>query len=265
MVKRFSFNRSKANETSSPAAPPPAPKPDVPVAKVQTNGSSDIAAPTFLKPTVTSTPISGSGSSLVRRISAEYNSKMVSEDKTAAFASRAKPWLPNSPSTNLDQDKTLSESKVVKSASENSFKSSTFVASLLAPDSPEKSATSSSEQSFKLGSVEKSEATRRFPESAPPREESSSMKSLFASLEPSECKRVEEEFERLTNETAVDVQDPDAKLEEILSEEVANGQNKKVSRLILMSYLRRLSSQHLKQFDLIDGTFVRFPSGSCSF
>ena len=91
------------------------------------------------------------------------------------------------------------------------------------------------------------------------------MKSLFASLEPSECKRVEEEFERLTNETAVDVQDPDAKLEEILSEEGANGQNKKVSRLILMSYLRRLSSQHLKQFDLIDGTFVRFPSGSCSF
>ena len=190
---------------------------------------------------------------------------MVSEDKTAAFASRAKPWLPNSPSTNLDQDKTLSESKVVKSASENSFKSSTFVASLLAPDSPEKSATSSSEQSFKLGSVEKSEATRRFPESAPPREESSSMKSLLASVEPSECKRVEEEFERLTNETAVDVQDPDAKLEEILSEEVANGQNKKVSRLILMSYLRRLSSQHLKQFDLIDGIFVRFPSGSCSF
>ena len=144
----------------SPAAPPPAPKPDAPVAKVQTNGSSDIAAPTFLKPTVTSTPISGSGSSLVRRISAEYNSKMVSEDKTAAFASRAKPWLPNSPSTNLDQDKTLSESKVVKSASENSFKSSTFVASLLAPDSPEKSSTSSSASRPVLSTKSNGEKTK---------------------------------------------------------------------------------------------------------
>ena len=62
------------------------------------------------------------------------------------------------------------------------------------------------------------------------------MKSLFASLEPSECKRVEEEFERLTNETDVDVQDPDAKLEEILSEEVANGQNKKVSLILDVSH-----------------------------
>ena len=232
LVKRFSFNRSKANETSSsPAAP--AQRSDGPVAKVQANGS-DIAAPTFLKPSVTSTPISGS--SLVRRISAEYNSKIVAEEKpTAVFPSRAKPWLPNSPSTVLEQDKTsAADTKVVKSASENSFKSSTFVASLLAPDAQEKSTTasSSSEHAFKLGSIEKSEVTRRFPESAPPREETNSMKSLFASLEPSECKRVEEEFERLTNETAVDVQDPDAKLEEILSEEGTGSQNKKVGGLV---------------------------------
>jgi hypothetical protein len=34
------------------------------------------------------------------------------------------------------------------------------------------------------------------------------MKSLFASLEPAECRRIEEEFDKLTNETAVDAQVP---------------------------------------------------------
>ena len=55
------------------------------------------------------------------------------------------------------------------------------------------------------------------------------MKSLFASLEPSECKRIEEEFEKLTNESAVDnIQDADATLEEILSQDVARVEKKKV-------------------------------------
>jgi hypothetical protein len=52
------------------------------------------------------------------------------------------------------------------------------------------------------------------------------MKSLFASLEPGECRRIEEEFEKLTNESAVDVQDPDAKLEEILAENITSANNK---------------------------------------
>jgi hypothetical protein len=52
------------------------------------------------------------------------------------------------------------------------------------------------------------------------------MKSLFASLEPGECRRIEEEFEKLTNESAVDVQDPDAKLEEILAENISSAKNK---------------------------------------
>ncbi len=57
-------------------------------------------------------------------------------------------------------------------------------------------------------------------------EDPSSMKSLFASLEPGECRRIEEEFEKLTNESAVDVQDPDAKLEEILAENITSANNK---------------------------------------
>ncbi len=57
-------------------------------------------------------------------------------------------------------------------------------------------------------------------------EDPSSMKSLFASLEPGECRRIEEEFEKLTNESAVDVQDPDAKLEEILAENISSAKNK---------------------------------------
>ncbi len=178
-----------------------------------------------MKPPVTSTPVAGSGSSLVRRISAEYNSKIVAEDKPA-FATRPKPWLPTSPISETKEPEKTETPKVVKSASENSFKSSTFVASLLSSEQPEKTA----EHSFKLGSVEKSEVTRRFPESAPPREENNSMKSLFASLEPAECKRIEEEFEKLTNETTVDVPDPDAKLEEILSETVDSRQKEKGRR-----------------------------------
>lgn len=52
------------------------------------------------------------------------------------------------------------------------------------------------------------------------------MKSLFASLEPGECRRVEEEFEKLTNESAVDVIDPDAKLEEILAVNISTAKAK---------------------------------------
>ena len=66
----------------------------------------------------------------------------------------------------------------------------------------------------------------------------SSMKSLFASLEPGECRRVEEEFEKLTNESAVDVQDPDAKLEEILAENISSAKNKVCNRFSHTIYNR---------------------------
>ena len=217
LVKRFSFNRAKPNETSLPTAPP---RPDETAKRPSTNGS-DNAAPVFLKPAVTSTPVSGS--SLVRRISAEYNSKALADDKST-FASRPKPWAVTSPSSETKKP----DIKVVKSASENSFKDSNFVASLLSSSEQNEKA---SEHAFKLGSVDKSEGTRRFPESVASRvDDSASMKSLFASLEPSECKRIEEEFEKLTNESAVDnIQDADATLEEILSQDVARVEKKKVS------------------------------------
>jgi hypothetical protein len=80
---------------------------------------------------------------MVRRISAEYNSKIVAEDKPP-FAARPKPWLPGS-------DAKAEEGRVVKSASENSFKSSNFVASLLSSEPADKAA----DQSFRLGSLDK--------------------------------------------------------------------------------------------------------------
>jgi hypothetical protein len=237
--------------------------------KIQTNGSENVA-PTIPRPqnvgtsnivpqnVVTSTPVSNSGSSsMVRRISAEYNNKLSTEEPKPTTVTT----LPTRP-------KPISEKEIVKSSSENSFKSSTFVASLLSNEPQEKS-----EQNFRLGSIEKpprhfapeNESNRRLlnedvEKKEPVRRSSnenvenrrlssenvenrrlsgenienrrfadvpvddSSMKSLFASLEPSECRKMEEEFEKLTS--SVDVEDPDAKLEEILSENVAAAKNK---------------------------------------
>ena len=261
LVKRFSFNRKPIELPITTTTPPPtttASNEDQTKKNVLNGSSSENSAPKFIKPVreslVTSTP--NSGSSLVRRISAEYNSKLMTEDKPL-IVTRPKSFCSSSLPSSQQVTQTIAEVTEESSSTDdplpedienekgNSFKSSTFVASLLQTDS------NKNEHSFKLGTIEKSldVVPAQFSSSAVipqrPTTDDSSMKSLFASLEPSECRRIEEEFEKLTNESDVDIPDPDAKLEEIISETITSTPKKKVrvlsrdlSRLTFYFYYR---------------------------
>ena len=152
LVKRFSFNR-KPNEPATTAttsssvtsSAPVSSGPEEIVKKIQNGSSSESIVARKFQPresVVTSTPVANSGPSMVRRISAEYNSKLVSDDKTAssvvATPPRSKSWQPTQTLPGVGEE--------VKVTPENSFKSSTFVASLLTSD--QKPAEHSS---FRLG------------------------------------------------------------------------------------------------------------------
>lgn len=156
LVKRFSFNRkpnepatvSTATTTSSVTSSAPVNSgPEEIVKKIQNGSSSENIASRKFQPrenVITSTPVANSGPSMVRRISAEYNSKLVSDDKTTssvvATPPRSKSWQPTQTLSEVGED--------VKVTPENSFKSSTFVASLLT--SEQKPAEHSS---FRLGNI----------------------------------------------------------------------------------------------------------------
>ncbi len=161
LVKRFSFNRkpneSTTTSTTSTAATtttsssvtssaPVSSGPEEIVKKIQNGSSSENIASRKFQPrenVVTSTPVANSGPSMVRRISAEYNSKLVSEDKASSSVvstpPRSKSWQPTQTLPGVGEDG-------AKVTAENSFKSSTFVASLLT--SEQKTVEHSS---FKLG------------------------------------------------------------------------------------------------------------------